>query len=138
MPYGMYATGLGYRADKVSDMTGSWATSAEADAEGKIFMLDDFQEAIGMANTVNGYELNASDDEELEKTKQYADRPEAAAARLLERHDHEHAERQRLDPAPLERRHRERPQPGRRPGALQVPEVQGGHPGRQRHSSRSR
>ena len=34
-------------------------------------MLDDFQEGIGMANQVNGYELNAADDERLEKAKDY-------------------------------------------------------------------
>jgi hypothetical protein len=31
-PYGMYATGLGYRADKVTGMTGSWRDLGEADS----------------------------------------------------------------------------------------------------------
>jgi spermidine/putrescine transport system substrate-binding protein len=64
-PYTMYATGLGWRADKVTGMSGSWTDLIEADAGGKAFMLDDFQEGIGMANLVNGYDLNTVDAEEL-------------------------------------------------------------------------
>ena len=70
-PYTMYATGLGYRADNVPDMSGSWRDLGEADHGGKAFMLDDFQEGIGMANQVNGHELNAADDEALEQAKDY-------------------------------------------------------------------
>ena len=70
-PYGMYATGLGYRADQVSGMTGSWRDLGEADSGGKSFLLDDYQEAIGMANLVNGYPLNEVDEEKLEKSLDY-------------------------------------------------------------------
>jgi spermidine/putrescine transport system substrate-binding protein len=69
-PYGLYATGLGYRADKV-DMTGSWRDLGEADSDDRSFLLDDYQEAIGMANLVNGYGLNETDPETLEKSKDY-------------------------------------------------------------------
>jgi hypothetical protein len=48
----MYATGLGYRADKVTGMTGSWRDLGEADSGDRSFLLDDYQEAIGMANLV--------------------------------------------------------------------------------------
>ena len=70
-PYGMYATGLGYRADKVKDMTGSWRDLGNADSQDRSFLLDDYQEAIGMANLVNGYELNETDPQKLEKSKDY-------------------------------------------------------------------
>ena len=70
-PYTMYATGLGYRTDRVSGMTGSWRDLGEADSGGKSFMLDDFQEGIGMANMVNGYELNSTDPDELAKSEEY-------------------------------------------------------------------
>jgi spermidine/putrescine transport system substrate-binding protein len=70
-PYGMYATGLGYRADKVPDMTGSWRDLGEVDSEGRSFLLDDYQEAIGMANLVNGYPLNEIDEDKLDKSKDY-------------------------------------------------------------------
>ena len=56
---------------QVPDMTGSWRDLGEADSGGKAFMLDDFQEGIGMANQVNGHELNAADDEALEQAKDY-------------------------------------------------------------------
>ncbi|MGH2712939.1 MAG: polyamine ABC transporter substrate-binding protein [Thermoleophilaceae bacterium] len=70
-PYAMYATGLGYRADKVSGMTGSWRDLGEADSDDRSFLLDDYQEAIGMANLVSGYELNEIDPDKLEDSKQY-------------------------------------------------------------------
>ena len=41
-PYGMYCTGLGYRTDKVSGMTGSWRDLGEADSDDKSFLLDDY------------------------------------------------------------------------------------------------
>ena len=67
----MYATGLGYRADKVKGMTGSWQDLGDADSGGRSFMLDDFQEGIGMANLVNGFDLNTTDEDELEQSKDY-------------------------------------------------------------------
>ena len=70
-PYGMYATGLGYRADKVPDMTGSWRDLGDANSDGHSFLLDDYQEAIGMANLVNGYPLNEVDADKLDKSKDY-------------------------------------------------------------------
>jgi spermidine/putrescine transport system substrate-binding protein len=69
-PYGMYATGLGYRADKV-EMTGSWRDLGEADTDDRSFLLDDYQESIGMANLVNGYPLNEVDEAKLEKSQEY-------------------------------------------------------------------
>ena len=68
-PYTMYATGIGYRADKITGMTGSWRDLVDVDSSGKAFMLDDFQEGLGMANLVNGQELNTVDPEELERSK---------------------------------------------------------------------
>jgi spermidine/putrescine transport system substrate-binding protein len=70
VPYGMYATGIIWREDKISDMTGSWDDLFREDAKGKIYVLDDFQEAIGMANYKNGYDLNSFEDDELETSKQ--------------------------------------------------------------------
>jgi spermidine/putrescine transport system substrate-binding protein len=70
-PYALYATGLGYRADKVDGMTGSWKDLVNPSADGRSFLLDDFQEGIGMANLVNGFDLNTTDEAELEKSKDY-------------------------------------------------------------------
>jgi spermidine/putrescine transport system substrate-binding protein len=71
LPYGMYATGLGYRADKVSDMTGSWLDLGNADSGDRSIMLDDFQESIGMANLVNGFPLNETDPDKLNESRDY-------------------------------------------------------------------
>lgn len=71
VPYSLYLTGLGYRADKVDDMTGSWRNLTNPSADGRSFMLDDFQEGIGMANLVNGYDLNAADPEQLAEARDY-------------------------------------------------------------------
>ena len=71
VPYSLYLTGLGYRADEIDSMTGSWRDITNPDAEGRAFMLDDFQEGIGMANLVNGFDLNTVDPDELETSKQY-------------------------------------------------------------------
>ncbi|MEA2331831.1 MAG: spermidine/putrescine transport system substrate-binding protein [Thermoleophilaceae bacterium] len=68
-PYTMYATGLGYRADKIGELTGSWRDLVSPEADGRTFMLDDFQEGIGMANLLNGYDLNTVDPEELDRSK---------------------------------------------------------------------
>jgi spermidine/putrescine transport system substrate-binding protein len=70
-PYGLYATGLGYRTDKVTGMTGSWRDLGDADSGDRSFLLDDYQEAIGMANLVNGYPLNEVDRDKLEQSKDY-------------------------------------------------------------------
>ena len=66
----MYATGIGYRADMINDMTGSWDDLARADAEGQIYVLDDFQEAIGMANYERLRAERRTATDELEKSKQ--------------------------------------------------------------------
>lgn len=70
-PYTMYATGLGYRSDKVSGLAGSWKDLGTADSGGRSFMLDDFQESVGMAHLANGVDLNSSDPADLEKARAY-------------------------------------------------------------------
>jgi spermidine/putrescine transport system substrate-binding protein len=71
VPYSLYLTGLGYRADEIDSMTGSWRDLTNPDAQGRSYILDDFKEGIGMANLVNGFDLNAADPESLEVSKEY-------------------------------------------------------------------
>lgn len=71
VPYSLYLTGLGYRADKIDTMTGSWRDLTNPQADGRSFILDDFQEGIGMANLVNGYELNAAEPDQLQEAQDY-------------------------------------------------------------------
>jgi spermidine/putrescine transport system substrate-binding protein len=69
VPYTYYTTGIAWREDEVSGMTGSWNDLLNPDAEGRMFILDDFQEAIGEANLLNGFDLNTADPDELETSK---------------------------------------------------------------------
>jgi spermidine/putrescine transport system substrate-binding protein len=70
VPYTYYTTGIAWREDEVSGMTGSWNDLLNPDGEGRMFILDDFQEAIGEANLINGFDLNSEDPAELETSKQ--------------------------------------------------------------------
>jgi spermidine/putrescine transport system substrate-binding protein len=70
LPYTYYTTGICWRDDQVQGMTGSWNDLTNPDGEGRMFILDDFQEAIGQANLLNGFELNTEDPEEIEQSKE--------------------------------------------------------------------
>jgi spermidine/putrescine transport system substrate-binding protein len=70
LPYGLYATGIIWNEEHVADMTGSWNDLFREDVDGKIYVLDDYQEAIGMANLKNGFALSSVDPDEIEQTKQ--------------------------------------------------------------------
>jgi spermidine/putrescine transport system substrate-binding protein len=69
VPYTYYTTGICWREDEVSGMTGSWNDLQNPDGAGRMFILDDFQEAIGEANLINGFDLNTEIPEELELSK---------------------------------------------------------------------
>jgi spermidine/putrescine transport system substrate-binding protein len=69
VPYAMYTTGIAWREDRVSGLTGSWNDLTLEAAKGKTFMIDDFKEGIGQANLLNGYDLNTVDPAELDKTQ---------------------------------------------------------------------
>jgi spermidine/putrescine transport system substrate-binding protein len=71
VPYSMYITGIGYRADLIDNMSGSWNDLANPEAEGRIYVLDDFQEALAAGNLVNGFDMNTVVESELEQSKQW-------------------------------------------------------------------
>jgi spermidine/putrescine transport system substrate-binding protein len=70
IPYTYYTTGIAWRNDVVSGMKGSWNDLLNPDASGNMFILDDFQEAIGEANLINGFDLNTPDGNQLETSKE--------------------------------------------------------------------
>jgi spermidine/putrescine transport system substrate-binding protein len=70
VPYGLYATGMIWNEERVSGMTESWDDLFREDAKGKTYVLDDFQEAIGMANLRQGFDLSTVDEGEIGKSKQ--------------------------------------------------------------------
>jgi spermidine/putrescine transport system substrate-binding protein len=69
VPYSYYPTGIAWREDEVSGMTGSWNDMLNPDAAGRMFILDDYEEAIGEANMLNGFDINTGDPDELETSK---------------------------------------------------------------------
>jgi spermidine/putrescine transport system substrate-binding protein len=71
VPYAMYASGIIYRKDKVQ-MSGSWNDIGNPDAQGRSYLLDDFQEVIGAGNLVNGAKLNSVEPGDVDKAKEWA------------------------------------------------------------------
>jgi spermidine/putrescine transport system substrate-binding protein len=71
VPYALYATGVIFRADKM-EMTGSFNDIGNPDAQGRSYLLDDYQEVIAAGNLVSGNELNSVDPGELEQAKEWA------------------------------------------------------------------
>jgi spermidine/putrescine transport system substrate-binding protein len=52
-------------------MTGSWNDLGNEEAAGRIYMLDDYQEALAAGNLLNGYDMNTVVESELEATKEW-------------------------------------------------------------------
>ena len=69
VPFTVYKTGIGWRTDKVSSMTGSWEDLWNEEARGHIFTLDDQDEALAMAALLLGYDVNTAKASELEEIK---------------------------------------------------------------------
>jgi spermidine/putrescine transport system substrate-binding protein len=69
IPFTVYKTGIGWRTDKVSSMTGSWQDLWNEDARGHIFTLDDQDEALAMAALLLGYDVNTAKAAELADIK---------------------------------------------------------------------
>ena len=72
IPYALYATGIIFRSDKLSDMSGSWNDLGNETAAGKTYLLDDYQEVLGAGNIATGSELNSTEAAAIEKAKQWA------------------------------------------------------------------
>ena len=87
VPYTYYTTGIAWRDDEVSGMTGSWNDLTNPDGEGRMFILDDYQEAIGEANLINGWDLNTTDAERARDLEGDAARTEGVRARDLDQLD---------------------------------------------------
>ncbi len=72
VPYAMYATGIIYRKDKVGELAGSWNDMGLEVAEGRAYLLDDYQEVIAAGNLVTGADLNDTDPAQVDKAKEWA------------------------------------------------------------------
>ncbi|MGH7545392.1 MAG: polyamine ABC transporter substrate-binding protein, partial [Gemmatimonadota bacterium] len=62
-------TGIAYRSDRVRDAPTSWATLWDEAYGGKMTMLDDVREVIGIALKRLGYSLNSTDPAQLAEAK---------------------------------------------------------------------
>ena len=69
VPFTVYKTGIGWRTDKVSSMTGSWHDLWNDEARGRVFTLDDQDEALAMAALLLGYDVNTAAPSELADMK---------------------------------------------------------------------
>ena len=69
VPFTVYKTGIGWRTDKVSSMTGSWQDLWNDEARGHIFTLDDQDEALAMAALLLGYDVNTAKPSHLAEMK---------------------------------------------------------------------
>lgn len=68
-PYMITYTGIGYLADKVTDVQPTWKMLERADLKGRMTMLNDMRETIGAALKSLGYSLNTINDDELAAAK---------------------------------------------------------------------
>lgn len=67
VPFTMYKTGIGWRKDKLGNLSGSWQDLWDPAAKGTAFVLDDQDEALGMAALKLGIDLNTSEKADLDR-----------------------------------------------------------------------
>ncbi|MFI8260944.1 MULTISPECIES: polyamine ABC transporter substrate-binding protein [unclassified Streptomyces] len=67
VPFTMYKTGIGWRRDRLGDLTGSWSDLWNEQAQGKVFVLDDRDEVLGMGALKLGLGLSTGDPAELDR-----------------------------------------------------------------------
>ncbi|MDQ6876883.1 MAG: extracellular solute-binding protein [Candidatus Dormibacteraeota bacterium] len=70
VPYAIWTTGIAWRTDMVSDsLAGSWNDiwTLAPKYSGKFFLLDDFQEVLGMSLLRLGYDVNSGNRGQLDK-----------------------------------------------------------------------
>ncbi|MEV7616635.1 spermidine/putrescine ABC transporter substrate-binding protein [Streptomyces sp. NPDC089799] len=65
VPFTMYKTGIGWRRDRLGDLTGSWDDLWNAKARGKVFVLDDRDEVLGLGALKLGLDLTTGDPDGL-------------------------------------------------------------------------
>lgn len=69
LPYAWGTSGIAYRADYVTEPVDSWNVLFDPKYSGRVVLLDDMRETIGMALKFLGYSLNSTNPEELEQAR---------------------------------------------------------------------
>ena len=67
VPFTAYKTGIGWRRDKIGDLTDSWRDLWNDRARGKVFLLDDRDEVLGMAALTLGLDVSTGDPGDLDR-----------------------------------------------------------------------
>ncbi|UUN30915.1 spermidine/putrescine ABC transporter substrate-binding protein [Streptomyces sp. FIT100] len=67
VPYQMYMTGIGWRKDKLGELSGSWNDLWHEGAGGRTYLLDDRDEVLGAVALLLGFDLNETDPVRLER-----------------------------------------------------------------------
>ena len=67
VPYMWWTTGFGYDTEKITEELTSWMALWDARWKGKMAMLDDYRETFAVALIRLGYNVNTTDDAELDE-----------------------------------------------------------------------
>ncbi|MFF8375662.1 spermidine/putrescine ABC transporter substrate-binding protein [Streptomyces sp. NPDC015661] len=67
VPFTMYKTGIGWRRDRLGDLTGSWDDLWNDHAKGKVFVLDDRDEVLAIGALKNGMPLTTEKPGDLDR-----------------------------------------------------------------------
>ncbi|WP_254749824.1 polyamine ABC transporter substrate-binding protein [Streptomyces sp. NEAU-Y11] len=67
VPFTAYKTGIGWRRDRIGDLTGSWKDLWSDRARGKVFLLDDRDEVLGMGALHLGLDVSTADPGDLDR-----------------------------------------------------------------------
>ena len=67
VPFTMYKTGIGWRKDRLGELTGSWRDLWDQAASGRAFLLDDRDEVLGFASLQLGYGAYAVGHDQLDR-----------------------------------------------------------------------
>ncbi|MER7577726.1 spermidine/putrescine ABC transporter substrate-binding protein [Streptomyces sp. NPDC126514] len=67
VPFTAYKTGIGWRRDKIGELTDSWRDLWNDRARGKVFLLDDRDEVLGMAALTLGLDVSTGDPGDLDR-----------------------------------------------------------------------
>ncbi|WP_316751429.1 polyamine ABC transporter substrate-binding protein [Streptomyces herbicida] len=67
VPFTAYKTGIGWRRDRIGELTGSWKDLWSDKARGKVFLLDDRDEVLGMGALALGLGVSTGDTGDLDR-----------------------------------------------------------------------
>ncbi|MGW3205587.1 polyamine ABC transporter substrate-binding protein [Streptomyces sp. NPDC001135] len=67
VPFTAYKTGIGWRRDRIGELAGSWRDLWSDKARGKVFLLDDRDEVLGMGALELGLNVSTGDPGDLDR-----------------------------------------------------------------------